>query len=88
MERIPTTESTTESIKTEWDSILAQLSFHRKGAKSAEGLDFSLAVERNGTGKGAESRKESAFAFSLPAGRQVRLRGEAGFEGSPCRSKS
>ena len=83
MKRIPTTEF----MKTECDSILAQLSFHRKGAKSAKGLGFSLAVERNGTGKGAESRKESAFAFSLPAGpgpdrgrgKQVRLRGEADF---------
>jgi hypothetical protein len=61
MERIPTT---TEFIKTECDCIFAQLSFHRKGARSAEGLGFSLAVERNGTGKGAESRKESTFAFS------------------------
>jgi hypothetical protein len=60
MKRIPTTES----MKTECDSILAQLSFHRKGPRSAEGLGFSFAVERNDTGKGAESRKKSTFAFS------------------------
>jgi len=68
MERIPTT---TEFIKTECDSILAQLSFHRKGARSAEGLGFSLSVERNGTGKDVESREESTFALSLPADRCV-----------------
>jgi len=35
--------------------ILAQLNFHRKGAKSAEGSGSSLAVKRNGKRKGAEN---------------------------------
>jgi len=51
------------------------VNFYRKGAKGAEG-------------KGTESRKESTFAFSPPAGpgpdrgrgRQVRLCGEPDFE--------
>jgi hypothetical protein len=35
--------------------FLSKSNFHRKGAKSAKGSGFSLAVEKNGKRKGAES---------------------------------
>lgn len=51
-------------------AVLLKLISHRKGAKSAERLGFSLAVARNGKRKGPAARSDQvdlkAVAFSFP----------------------
>jgi hypothetical protein len=77
--------------------ILAQLNFHRKGAKSAEGSGSSLAVKRNGKRKGPAVKSDQvelkAVLLSFPLSqrkaqknqplRSLRLCGEPDFERGP-----